>query len=638
MHFDEAVQYLLGLGHETLTIKLGLRNTELLLQALDNPERSYFVVQIAGTNGKGSTAAMLDSICRAAGIRTGLYTSPHLVSMTERIRVAGRDITPDDFARHATTVRTVAESLLARGQIDALPTFFEQVTAIALVAFREAQVELAILETGLGGRLDATTAANASVVGITPIAMDHEDYLGDTLASITAEKAATIRPGVTAVISRQQPEALRVLLERCATVGVQPSLPEEGDLGKESRDLLGTNRVDVARATSFFEQFPLGLRGRHQRENASVAIRLARALRDRGFAITDEQIGFGLADVRHPARLESIPFQPDFLLDGAHNPAGAESLRAYLEEYERRPLTLIFGAMRDKKLDQIAEILFPLADCLIVTPIDNPRAASLETLAPLARRYARARIIESSSSIEAVHTAITETPDNGLICVTGSLYLIGETRPIILQLAEQQTMSHEKSSTERSSHDEMPKALSSQKVFAGRVFSVTVDTVREGELTYQREVVHHGGSAVIVPVFDDGTVALVRQYRHPAVRYLLEVPAGTLADGERPDAGAERELQEELGLSAGRMEKLSEFFVSPGFCEEKMWVYLATQLVQGQQRLEDDEVLEVVQLPIAEALEMITSGEIQDAKTIIGLMLAAPRVGAPLFETDYPAV
>ena len=185
---------------------------------------------------------------------------------------------------------------------------------------------------------------------------------------------------------------------------------------------------------------------------------------------------------------------------------------------------------------------------------------------------------------------------------------------------------------------DLPKILSSQKVFDGRVFNVTVDTVSEGELTYQREVVHHNGSAVIVPVFDDGTVALVKQYRHPAVRYLLEVPAGTLAKGERPDAGAARELKEELGLVAARLEKLSEFFVSPGFCEEKMWVYLATELSEGEQALEDDEILEVVRLPIVEALEMITSGEIQDAKTIIGLMLAAPRVGSPMLDIEYPAV
>lgn len=189
-----------------------------------------------------------------------------------------------------------------------------------------------------------------------------------------------------------------------------------------------------------------------------------------------------------------------------------------------------------------------------------------------------------------------------------------------------------------SRHDDLPKIISSEKVFSGRVFNVTVDTVREGELTYKREVVHHHGSAVILPVFDDGTVALVRQYRHPAVRYLLETPAGTLDDGERPEDGAARELQEELGLVAGRMEKLSEFFVSPGFCEEKMWVFLATELTEGRQQPDEDEVLEVVRLPIAEALEMISSSEIQDAKTIIALILAAPRVGSPFLDVQYPAV
>lgn len=186
-------------------------------------------------------------------------------------------------------------------------------------------------------------------------------------------------------------------------------------------------------------------------------------------------------------------------------------------------------------------------------------------------------------------------------------------------------------------HKELPKILDSKKVFEGRVFNVTVDTISEGEHTYKREVVHHSGSAVIVPVHDDGTVVFVRQYRHPAVRYLLELPAGTLADGEPPDVGAVRELEEELGLVTARLEKLSEFFVSPGFLEEKMWVFLATELSDGKQNLDDDEVLDIVRLPISEALEMITSGEIQDAKTIIGLILAAPRVGSPL-EIDYPAV
>jgi ADP-ribose pyrophosphatase len=183
-----------------------------------------------------------------------------------------------------------------------------------------------------------------------------------------------------------------------------------------------------------------------------------------------------------------------------------------------------------------------------------------------------------------------------------------------------------------------PEFLDSKEVFSGRLFSVTVDTVREGDKTYVREVVHHPGSAVILPAFADGTIGLVRQYRHPAVRYLLELPAGTLNDQERPEAGAARELEEELGLVAGKIEMLSEFFISPGFCEEKMWLYLATDLTETQQRLDDDEMIEVVRLSIDQALQMITDGEIEDAKTIIGLMLAAPRIGSSGFEPHYPSV
>ena len=195
MNFDEALSYLLSLGHETLTIKLGLANTETLLNALGNPHREFLGVQIAGTNGKGSTAVTLDSICRNAGIRTGLFTSPHLISITERIAIAGQSISESEFARLTTQVKEAAEGLLQRGRLTTLPTFFEHVTAIALLAFREANIELAILETGLGGRLDSTTAAEADLVAITPIAMDHEQYLGHRLAEIAAEKAAIIRPG-----------------------------------------------------------------------------------------------------------------------------------------------------------------------------------------------------------------------------------------------------------------------------------------------------------------------------------------------------------------------------------------------------------------------------------------------------------
>lgn len=403
MRFEEAVQYLLSLGHETLTIKLGLRNTELLLQTLDNPERAYPSVQIAGTNGKGSTAAMLESICRAAGITTGLYTSPHLVSITERIRFNGRQISEGDFARHVAVVREASERLLAGGEIEALPTFFEQLTAVALLAFRDAGIELAILETGLGGRLDSTTAAQANVVAITPIAMDHEQYLGETIESIAAEKAAIIRPGVTAIIARQRPEALAVLLRRCEETGVRPL------------------RADSAPAIVDATQLRIGLRGRHQVENAAVAILLAQSL-----SIPAAAIVHGIETARHPGRLELLEGEPAILLDGAHNPAGAEALRDYLNEFTRRPLTLVFGAMSDKKLDRLGEILFPLADNLLLTAIDNPRTASLASLAEIASRFSTGSVSSFNKVRDALRAALRNTPREGMICVTGSLYLIGE--------------------------------------------------------------------------------------------------------------------------------------------------------------------------------------------------------------------
>ncbi len=416
MNFGEAVQYLLSLGHETLAIKLGLRNTELLLNALDNPERAFQSVQIAGTNGKGSTAAMLDSVCRAAGIRTGLYTSPHLVSITERIKVSGIEITREEFAACATTVRDVSEQLVAGKQLETPPTFFEQVTAIALLAFRNAGIELAILETGLGGRLDSTTATNAKIVAITQIALDHQEYLGNTIASIAAEKAAIIRPGVRAVIGRQQyTEALDVLLQQCRESEVNPILVDD-----DSR--------------SIKERVTLALRGRHQIENAAVAIHLAELLREIGFDIPDAAIVRGLETVQHPGRLELIQNKPVFLIDGAHNPAGAKSLRTYLDEFASRPLTLVFGAMRDKQLEQIGEILFPVADLLVLTTVRNLRSATVEMLEPVAARYARGNILKSDDSATALQVALANTPGEGMICIAGSLYLAGEMRPQILRL------------------------------------------------------------------------------------------------------------------------------------------------------------------------------------------------------------
>ncbi|MBC8032466.1 MAG: bifunctional folylpolyglutamate synthase/dihydrofolate synthase [Pyrinomonadaceae bacterium] len=430
MNFPETIEYLLSLGHETVAIKLGLRNTQVLLEALGNPHTSFQSVQIAGTNGKGSTAVMLESICRSADIAPGLYTSPHLISITERIRINGANISENDFAKHATRVRAAAESLLDLRTLETLPTFFEQVTAIALVAFREAGVNLAILETGLGGRLDATTVAGANTVAITPVSLDHQEYLGETLAEIASEKAAIIRPGVTAVIARQPAEALAVILRRCAEVSVEPDLERQASIEATTDD--GHFKVTFESREVSYDNVLLGLRGRHQITNAMVAIQLAESLRKQGFEIPKDAVVAGIEQAQHAGRLELFQGQPSVLLDGAHNPSGAQALRDYLAEFAKAPITLVFGAMNDKRLEEIAEVLFPLADLLILTQPDNPRAARVDELVELAARFVSPDKIVSSNSVpEAVALAKSLTQPDGTVCVTGSLYLVGETMAIM---------------------------------------------------------------------------------------------------------------------------------------------------------------------------------------------------------------
>ncbi|MGZ5438076.1 MAG: bifunctional folylpolyglutamate synthase/dihydrofolate synthase [Pyrinomonadaceae bacterium] len=437
MLFDEAQNYLLSLGHETLTIKLGLANTERLLSALGNPEKSFPSVQIAGTNGKGSTAVMLESICRAARIRVGLFTSPHLISITERIRIGGEEISKPEFARLTEQVKQTAEDLVRRGELQTLPTFFEHVTAIALLAFHEAKVELAILETGLGGRLDSTTAAGAQVVAITPVAMDHEEYLGSTLAEIAAEKAAIIRPGVTAIVAPQDEEALAVIRQRCETVGVTPRLVEAKPTAAATTQDSVPGRLCATFETrnDRYEDVCLGLRGRHQVQNAGTAVVLAEALCERGFDISRHAILTGLQDARHPGRLEILDGNPPVLFDGAHNPAAARALHDYLEEFIHQPITMIFGAMRDKPLDEIVTILFPAACEIILTELDNPRAATLENLrAAVPSGLDQTNVHEAKSVAKALQIARRITGLDGLILITGSLYLVGAARESLFAL------------------------------------------------------------------------------------------------------------------------------------------------------------------------------------------------------------
>jgi dihydrofolate synthase / folylpolyglutamate synthase len=426
MNFAETTQYLLSLGHETLAIKLGLRNTELLLAALGNPQNDFESVQIAGTNGKGSTAVMLDSICRAAGIVTGLYTSPHLISITERIRIDGGNISEPGFAKYVSEVRKAAEGLLAQGKIGALPTFFEHLTATALLAFRDAKVKLAILETGLGGRLDATTAAGANTVAITPVALDHQEYLGETLEEIAFEKAAIIRPGVTAIIANQSPSALNVIQNRCRECYVVPVIE-----GRQTFEVIATHtgafKVTFVTNEDRYDKVQVALRGRHQIANAGLAIQLAESLRRRGFAIPKTAIINGIETTRHEGRLSSHFESPSVLLDGAHNPGAARALRNYLDEFVKEPLTLVFGAMSDKRLAEMATILFPGVNYLILTQPDNARSASVERLQAVAGNFVPGeKIIPVPKVTEALTKARAVTPRNGVICVTGSLYLLGE--------------------------------------------------------------------------------------------------------------------------------------------------------------------------------------------------------------------
>ncbi|HEY8562978.1 MAG TPA: cyanophycin synthetase [Pyrinomonadaceae bacterium] len=445
MNFDESVKYLYSLGNEVLAMKLGLENIGKLLEALHNPQKNYLKVQIAGTNGKGSTVAFLDSICRRAGIKTGATTSPHLVSVTERVRIGGCEISETDFARCATRVRDTAEKLVAAGALETAPTYFEQVTAIALLAFAEAKIELAILETGLGGRFDATTAARAEIVAITPIDFDHQRILGDTLAEIAAEKAAIVREDTKVILAPQQPEAERVILEKCREMGVEPiRATQEIKVEKRHRSPeFPFLTADFATEHANYSGVAFGangMQGRYQIVNAATAISIAETLRGCGLRISKEDIRSGLELARHKGRLE---FYQGVLFDGAHNAGGARALRQYLDEFIEQPVVMVFGAMRDKDLSEIAEILFPKAAFLILTKPDNPRSTEPEEILEfLPHDFDRRNAAIAGTVEEALKTA-SELAAGRLICVTGSLYLIGEAQNILRRDADD-TVTEEK--------------------------------------------------------------------------------------------------------------------------------------------------------------------------------------------------
>lgn len=429
MNYREAENYILSLGNEVETMKLGLENIRVLLRALGDPQRSYLKVQVAGTNGKGSVCAFLDSICRAAGLRTGLFTSPHLISITERIRIDGEDISEDDFARLATQVRECIDDLLAAGQMEHRPTYFEHVTAMALLAFGETNVDIAILETGLGGRYDAVTAAAAEIAAITRIGLDHQEYLGETIEEIAAEKAAIIDTAQDVVVGRQSAAAMDVLREKCRTLELEPVTGEgEFDWILKPGEKPGLAKLETS--LIIYPEFELGLKGRHQIENAQTAVSVSQVLKYSGssripFDEFDNAVFAGLQSARHPGRLE---YAGKFLLDGAHNAGGMQALAAYLDEFEPRPITLIFGAMRDKEVAEMAEIIFPRVRQIILTRPQNTRAMSPAAIAS-ATGYREPILTESTA--EAVERAMKVVVPDEIILVAGSLYLVGEVKGIL---------------------------------------------------------------------------------------------------------------------------------------------------------------------------------------------------------------
>jgi dihydrofolate synthase/folylpolyglutamate synthase len=432
VNFNESEAYLLSLGNEVSTMKLGLENIRKLLGALRNPQNNYLKVQVAGTNGKGSVCTFLSSICVSAGIKTGMYTSPHLVKMTERVKIDGTDIAEEDFARLATRVREVSESLVDSSEIENIPTYFEQVTAIALLAFVETKVEIGILVTGLGGRCDATTAADAEIAAITRIDLDHQQYLGETIEEIAAEKAAIIHPGSQVIVGEQVPDAMKIILERCREVGANPHLAAVIIEGGNATGWKGVAALINAQGGGSVGK--LGLQGRHQFENAATAAAIARVLRDR-FPITEQNVLTGLQESRHPGRLEWIG---RYLLDGAHNVGGARALRKYLDEFVPRPITLVFGAMSDKDVGEIASVLFPKAGRLILTTPDNSRAAKAESLLNIVD-FDPERLYVTPDAAIAIEKAREVAGEHDVILITGSLYLVGEMRNILTSGPSEET-------------------------------------------------------------------------------------------------------------------------------------------------------------------------------------------------------
>jgi len=435
MNYEAAVRYLLSLGRElaaptqAAAAKFDLENISVLAERLGHPERAYPSAHIAGTNGKGSTAAFLESILRHAGLCTGLNTSPHLERINERMRVNGEEISDAAFAETFTRIQILIEELLAAGKLRAHPTYFECVTAMAFEHFARERVDFGVFEVGLGGRLDATNILSPAVAVITRIDFDHENFLGHSLEEIAREKAGILKPSVPAVVAEQRLEARNVILARAAELNcpvVETTETFHIDAISRQNDRVRARVTEIS-SGEVLEIAP-SLPGDFQLQNALNAIAAARLLQSRGFPVADVAIADGIAHTVWPGRLEQLQSQPDIYLDGAHNPGAAQQLAAFLEQnFAGRRITLIYGALRDKAVDEVAGILFPHAAEVIFTEPRTSRAISAPRLAEIASHHASSFSIVSSAE-QALDQALAEAAPGDAIFVTGSLYLVGQLR------------------------------------------------------------------------------------------------------------------------------------------------------------------------------------------------------------------
>jgi dihydrofolate synthase/folylpolyglutamate synthase len=426
MNYGQSRNYLQKL--QTFGVKLGLENIRLLLSALGDPHLKFPTVLVAGTNGKGSVCAMLSRILCENGFRPGLYTSPHLVKVEERIRIGEALIPRRDFGRLASLLKSRIEHLLRQKILSSPPTYFEFLTALACRYFHEESVDIAVLEVGMGGRLDATNVASPLISVVTSISRDHQEHLGSSLSRIAEEKAGIIKPGIPVICGVKKGVVHSVLKRRARDVGApffgvfDPGVKFRAK--KRSRDYSFSFEWKGER----YDYSP-GLRGEHQGRNAAVAIASAVELGRRWRKLGKSEIIRGVRDARWAGRLETIGRRPLFILDGAHNEGGAAVLKKYIEDFAPKPLTLVFGAMKDKAIKEMANLLFPLARRVIVTRVPYARSASPEEIMAVAPEFKAKALLEPDVK-KALLRALALAERSGLVLAAGSLFLVGEIKKI----------------------------------------------------------------------------------------------------------------------------------------------------------------------------------------------------------------